>query len=171
MSKKSAAVLLTICLLPTLNVRAGEKSNPDVASPEAIVAAFFASGSGPAGPRDFARMRSLFAPDARVITLRRTPEGAATPVVRYLDAYTAEAEKWLATNANYEQVVNTWVERYANLSHVFCSFAARRTVEGEIFYRGVASFQLVWDGNRWWILTAYWQGERQGEPLPSRYRE
>jgi len=110
-----------------------------------------------------------------VITIRRAKADArsepATALSRSIDEYIQEAEKYLSTNANYERVVKTWVERYANLAHVFCAFEASNSPRGEVTFRAVGSFQLLWDGNRWWILTAYWQGERPNEPLPPRYRQ
>ncbi len=147
------------------------KPNQDLGTPEAIVSAFFASGSGPAGPRDFERMRSLFAPGARLITIRRPPAATATPNSRSIDQYVDESRSYLAANGNFESIKKVWIEQYANLAHVFCSFEARKSPSGEVSYRGVGSFQLMWDGSRWWILTAYWQGERPGEPLPGRYRD
>jgi hypothetical protein len=168
--KLLATMLLTASIVQAQS-QSDSKPNQDVASPETIVAAFFASGSGPAGPRDFTRMRSLFAPDARVITIRRPQTGPAAPRSRSLDEYIEESKQYLAANANFESIKKVWLEQYANLAHVFCSFEARKSPNEDVFYRGVGSFQLMWDGSRWWILTAYWQGERPGEPLPSRYRD
>jgi len=152
-------------------VQTAPRSNKDTASPNAIVSAFFESGSGPAGSRDFDRMRSLFAPGARVITIRRAQGVPAIQVSRSIDEYVEEARKYLASNGNFETMKKEWVEQYANLGHVFCSFEARKSPNAEVFYRGVGSFQVLWDGTRWWILNAYWQGERPGEPLPARYRD
>jgi len=55
----------------------------DVASPDAIITAVYASISGPAGqPRDWVRFRSLLIPGARLIpSMRRAPD-AITPVER-----------------------------------------------------------------------------------------
>jgi hypothetical protein len=152
------------------NGQSNTKTNQDVTSPQAIVSAFFESGSGPAGPRDFNRMRSLFAPEARLITIRRPENSPAVSKARSIDDYIKESQSYLASNANFEKIKNVWVEQYANLAHVFCSFEARKTPDGEVFDRAVGSFQLLWDGTRWWIVSAYWQGERPGEPLPLRYR-
>ena len=172
--------IVAVSLLATLTVNATSagaqaakdtKPNQDTGAPEAIVSAFFASGSGPAGPRNFDRMRSLFAPGARLITIRRPPAATATPNSRSIDQYVDESRSYLAANGNFESIKKVWIEQYANLAHVFCSFEARKSPSGEVSYRGVGSFQLMWDGSRWWILTAYWQGERPGEPLPGRYRD
>ena len=164
-----ATMLLTSSIIQAQS-QSNSKPSQDLTSPEAIVAAFFASGSGPAGPRDFARMRSLFAPGARMITIRRPQNGPAEPRSRSLEEYIEESKQYLAANANFESIKKVWLEQYANLAHVFCSFEARKAPNEDVFYRGVGSFQLMWDGSRWWILTAYWQGERPGEPLPARYR-
>jgi hypothetical protein len=37
------------------------------------------------------------------------------------------------------------------------------------FARGINSFQLFFDGTRWWILTIYWQEETPEHPLPAEY--
>ena len=124
-----------------------QTTSPDLTSPEAIVLAFFASGSGPAGPRDFDRMRTLFAPGSRVLNVRRPQTGPTTHVSRSIDEYIEGSREYLAANGNFEKVTKTWVERYANLAHVFCSFEARKSPEGEVYYRGVGSFQLLWMDN------------------------
>lgn len=35
--------------------------------------------------------------------------------------------------------------------------------------RGINSIQLFDDGNRWWIVSVYWQAETPDLPLPSAY--
>ena len=39
------------------------------------------------------------------------------------------------------------------------------------FQRGINSIQLMNDGKRWWIVTVFWQGEDEKNPLPARYLE
>src|SRR3954470_16338357 len=48
----------------------------DVGSMEAIVKALYDTISGPAGPRDWNRLRSLFLPGARMIPSGRRPDGS-----------------------------------------------------------------------------------------------
>ena len=174
--RRSVAVCLLLATALTSQANAQvpnqttQTTNQDLTSPEAIVLAFFFAGSGPAGPRDFDRMRSLFAPGSRVLNVRRPQTGPTTHVSRSIDEYIDGSREYLGTNGNFEKMTKTWVERYANLAHVFCSFEARKSPTEEVSYRGVGSFQLLWDGQRWWILTAYWQGEGPDEPLPQKYR-
>lgn len=35
--------------------------------------------------------------------------------------------------------------------------------------RGINSIQLMNDGKRWWIVTIFWQGEDEKNPLPEKY--
>ena len=37
------------------------------------------------------------------------------------------------------------------------------------FQRGINSFQPMFDGHRWWVVTIYWQGERPDQPIPAQY--
>jgi hypothetical protein len=37
------------------------------------------------------------------------------------------------------------------------------------FRRGINSFQPMFDGHRWWVVTIYWQGERPDQPIPTQY--
>ena len=64
----------------------------DVATPDAIIEAVYASISGPAGqPRDWARFRSLLIPGARLIPSSRRTPGTTTPVVWSAEEYIAAA--------------------------------------------------------------------------------
>ena len=35
------------------------------------------------------------------------------------------------------------------------------------FARGVNSIQLMKDGGRWWVVTIFWDAEREGNPVPA----
>jgi hypothetical protein len=39
------------------------------------------------------------------------------------------------------------------------------------FQRGINSIQLMNDGQRWWVVTIFWQGEDAKTPLPEKYLE
>ncbi|MET0594006.1 MAG: hypothetical protein ABW133_15000, partial [Polyangiaceae bacterium] len=60
----------------------------DVASIDAILAALYGSVSGPPGPRDWDRVRSLFAPGARVAPVEKRDGGAAAQIMD-LDSFVA----------------------------------------------------------------------------------
>ena len=58
-------------------------------------------------------------------------------------------------------------ERYGSMAQAFSSYASYRRGETEPFARGINSFQLFWDGQRWWIMTIFWDSERPNNPLPA----
>ena len=146
--------------------------NPaDVASPAAIVAAAYRSISGPMGPRDWNRFRALCLPDIRI---RRTDVGsdARTFVVDWsIDDSIHYASPILEKTDFYECALVNRVERFGNLAHVYSSYASSLTPNGEPFARGINSWQLIFDGKRWWIVSLAWDEERPNQKLPAEMDE
>jgi hypothetical protein len=142
----------------------------DVATPDAIIAAVYASISGPAGqPRDWARFRSLLIPGARLIpSTRRTP-GATTPVVWSAEEYIAAAGAGLESQGFFERELHRTTEAFGAVLHAFSTYDSRRTPDGQPFARGINSFQLYGDGTRWWIVTIFWDAETADKPIPPKY--
>jgi hypothetical protein len=36
--------------------------------------------------------------------------------------------------------------------------------------RGINSFELFHDGERWWIVSVYWANETRDQKIPERYQ-
>lgn len=142
----------------------------DVASSDAIVAALYAVISGDAGvQRDWDRFRSLFHPSGRLVPIGQPPEGPATLRTLTPDEYIARAEPALMRGFHEREIARR-VEHFGGLSHVFSTYDSRHTVaDPEPFARGVNSIQLFDDGQRWWIVSVYWQSETPAFPLPAAY--
>jgi hypothetical protein len=59
---------------------------------------------------------------------------------------------------------------FGNIAHVFSTYESKHAKDDEKpFARGINSFQLMNDGKRWWIVTIFWQGEDDKNPLPAEY--
>jgi hypothetical protein len=141
----------------------------DVASAEAILAAVYDAISGPAGaPRDWARFRSLFAADARLIPTTRVPEGWM-PRTQTVEEWIQAADGWFRENAFYEEEIARVVETYGHVTHAFSTYVSRRAPGAEPFARGINSIQLFHDGARWWVVTIMWDHEANAGPVPERY--
>ncbi|MDP2470340.1 MAG: hypothetical protein Q8W46_05730 [Candidatus Palauibacterales bacterium] len=142
----------------------------DVASVDAILGAVYDVISGPAGaPRDWDRMRSLFVAEARLIPSFVNAEDEIGYRFMSVSEWIEGAESYFAENAFYEVEIHRVDERYGHIAHAFSTYESRREAEGEPFTRGINSFQLLFDGSRWWIVNIYWQGETDSEPIPERY--
>ena len=143
----------------------------DVESLDAIMAAVYDVISGPAGQaRDWDRFRSLFTPGARLIPIgRRAPETAPEAIVWTVEEYIERAGPQLEGGGFFEDEIGRTVETYGHLTHALSAYQSKRTEEGEVFARGINSFQLLNDGSRWWVVSIFWQSETPDLPIPDRY--
>lgn len=155
--------------IPTRAARPGRSA--DVSSPEALVAAVYDVISGPAGARrDWDRFRSLFADGARLIPTGIRPAGDFGPSVYDPDGYVRRAEPVFETTGFYEKGVASRTERFGHVAHVFSTYEARHDPkDAKPFLRGINSFQLVFDGTRWWVVTIFWEAESEAVRIPKEY--
>jgi hypothetical protein len=143
----------------------------DVSSPEAIVAAVYDVISGPAGQkRNWDRMRTLFAPDARMIPTGKRPTGESTRRVFTVEDYITNSAPFLEKDGFFETEIGKKTDQFGNIVHVFSTYESKRTLKDEKpFMRGINSFQLWYDGKRWWVITILWQSETKDTPIPEKY--
>jgi hypothetical protein len=146
----------------------------DVSSIDALINAAYDVISGPAGrPRDWERERALFFPGARVIpTASKAGENESklAPQLLDLDGYIARVEPLFAEKGFYETELARRTEEFGHIAHVWSTYESRHAQnDPEPFMRGINSFQLFFDGKRWWILNIYWQHENAAHPIPEKY--
>ena len=73
-------------------------------------------------------------------------------------------------NGFFEREIGRTMDRFGNVLHVFSAYDSKREADDpKPFARGINSFQLWWDGSRWWVVTIFWQGESPGTPIPAKY--
>jgi len=149
---------------------ASAQANPkDVDSVEHIIAALYDTISGPVGPRNWDRFHSLFYPDARLIPSHRDASGKITANSLTVDQYAERAKAFFDKEGFYESSVANRTEIWDHIAHVWSTYESRHAKGEKPFARGINSFQLLYDGSRWWVLTVYWEGEDPGQPLPDKY--
>jgi hypothetical protein len=128
----------------------------------AAVAEVYAVISGPAGQkRDFARMKTLFTPDARLYAVgARGLQGGS------LDDYIARNGPGLEKVGFTERELTGQVQIYGNVAQVWSSYAGTST-DGSVNVRGINSIQLARqpDG-RWLVHSILWQAATPQLPLP-----
>lgn len=150
-------------------------SNPayaqDVASMDAILAALYASISGDKGvARDWNRFRNLFHPTARLMPSGTNREGQG--VVRSItpEEYLERSGPVLVRDGFHEREIARHVDRFGRVVQVFSTYDSRRAAsDAQPFMRGINSIQLFDDGQRWWVLSIYWQQETPETPIPAEY--
>lgn len=144
----------------------------DVGSVDAILAALYDVISGPAGTaRDWNRFRSLMAPNARLMPARALPNGGGSVTMWSADDYVATAGAGLERSGFFEREIHRTTEAYGQIMHVFSTYESRRTADltERPFSRGINSIQLLKDGSRWWVVSIFWDAERPGNEIPSKY--
>ncbi|HJU64237.1 MAG TPA: hypothetical protein VJ596_01110 [Gemmatimonadaceae bacterium] len=151
---------------------AGNAANPaDVSSVDAIVTALYDVISGPAGQkRDWNRMRSLFIPGARLIPSRPRQAGnGAEVLVLDVEGWIERSGPLLERDGFFEKEIGRTTETFGNITHAFSAYDSRRTAQEAPFARGINSIQLLKDGNRWWVVSIFWDFERPDNQIPQKY--
>jgi hypothetical protein len=172
-------LVLLLVLIPLAPLSLGdepEKSKPapakpdDVKSIDAIVAAVYDVISGPAGQkRDWNRFRSLFAPGARLIPIVSRPNDATEARVLDVEAFVKIADESSQRAGFYEKEISRKTDSFGRMAHVFSTYESRRSPDQPPFVRGINSMHLQKDGDRWWVVTIFWDSENPERPIPSRY--
>lgn len=141
----------------------------DVASIDAIITASYDVISGPAGDRDWDRERSLFHPDSRHMPTRPNGRGGALVDVMNVEDFIRASGAFFADNPFYEYEIARTTQRYGNIAHVLSTYAWSTEREGPPMGRGINSFQLLFDGERWWIVSVFWAQESEQMPIPQEF--
>ncbi len=141
----------------------------DVESIDAIMSAVYASISGPAGAqRQWDRFRSLMAPNARLVPTGQNAQGRGWLRNWSVEEYITAADSGLKTNGFFERELGRKMERYGNVVHLMSSYDSKRSEsDPQPFQRGVNSFQLWYDGTRWYVVSIFWQAESPATPIPA----
>lgn len=153
------------------------KAKPeDVSSPEAILNAVYSVISGAKGqPRDWDRMRSLFVPDARLIPAIAASASAGGPshsdaLMLTVDGYIARSGPRLTSDGFFERSIHNDTEQFGNIVQVWSTYESRHNPDdAKPFARGINSFQLLKDGDRYWVVNIFWDSETPTKPIPAKY--
>jgi hypothetical protein len=181
--KSAVAFLATLIFVScaaktTAQEKTPEKSAPalpaanpkDVESMDAIIAALYNVISGPAGERDWNRLRSLFLPDAHLIAVHKRPDGSFSATSVTVEGYIERAGKYFREKPFYESELSRKVEHFGQEAHVFSTYESREAPDAKPFTRGINSIQLFNDGKRWYCVNIFWDEERADNPLPAKYQ-
>ena len=108
----------------------------DVGSMEAVIKALYDTISGPAGPRDWNRLRSLFLPGARLIPSGRRPDGSTAARVLSVEDFIKVIEPRTKDEGFFESEIHRRVERFGAVAHVFSTYESRHARDDEALRAG-----------------------------------
>jgi hypothetical protein len=146
-----------------------DRTHADTASVDALLNALYESISGPAGDRDFDRLRALLLPGARLAPTGKRLHGDGGVRVLDIDEFIDDIRPTMLAEAFHEVEIARRTERFGAIVHCWSTYEARRTRDGEPFSRGINSFQLVHKDGRWWLVTSFWANETPDSTVPEEY--
>ncbi|MFZ1808318.1 MAG: hypothetical protein WAU36_13895 [Cyclobacteriaceae bacterium] len=137
----------------------------DVATLDGIINAYYEVVSGPAGPKQTERDKSLHYPTANVMVSGITRSGE--PFLRAMTLKEFHAN--VPQDAFYESEIHRVTETFGNITHVWSTYESRDQLNGPVTGRGINSIQLYFDRERWWVLNWAYDSERTGNEIASKY--
>jgi hypothetical protein len=133
----------------------------DVSSVDGIVRAYYdVVNIGPSEPRQWARDRTLYSPWLRFVAI-----GKKTEIWDHQQL--VDETEPLIRDGFRERELKRVTRRYGNIVHVDSTYESSLGPDGAQRRRGVNSLELYYDGTRWWIASAMWQGETPDLPIPA----
>jgi len=155
-----------------------EKYLKSVESIDSIIDTNYTILGGEAGEvRDWDLYRHLFHPDGRLIRYEKSlTDGVVRPQFLSCEEYINTTGEWLNTgrkSAFYENEVHKEVHAFGNIAQVFSTYQSFNSKEemdnNKPYTRGINSFQLLYDQDRWWILNLFWARETAELPIPEKF--
>ena len=128
----------------------------------AVIAAMYASISGPAGPRDWLIQETLFHPDARMMRTEIAADGSTCLRIMDRAQYRENTTPFLDANSFYEVEIDRRVEIFGDIAQVWSAYEARTDpFDKHPERRGINTIQLARDaGGDWRIVSMLWDNER-----------
>lgn len=185
MTKKMRSASLSLLLLlfaaapaalQAQSNRTIEADPADVASPEAVIAAAYdAISHAPGEPRDWDRFRSLHLPGAVMVPATEQTGGefrvlSVEDFIEWVDDWQAQTAP-LGSEADvgfFERQIHAVTQRYGDIAQVMSTYG-KGVHGGEAEPAGINSMSLVYDGNRWWMVSITWDEIPGAGPIPEKY--
>jgi hypothetical protein len=166
-----ASATMGICQTPAPADNLGQNASPgDVSTPGNILHALYDVISGPPGPRNWDRMKSLFHPKAVMAAIAPKSKGDNRLVVFSVDDYVHFSGPYLEKNGFFEHETHRKAEEFGDITQIFSTYESRHDLKDkDPFEKGINSFQLAKENGRWYVVSILWQGDDTGIKVPKKY--
>lgn len=139
-------------------------ANPaDVSEIDQIITALYTVISGPAGPRDWNRFRSLFHPDAYMAAFNAKKELRKFTPAQYVQ----NNGPFFMKSSFEEKELGRKVNQFGTVAQVFTAYEFTAGTTPPTTKRGINSVELVKEKGRWYIMNITWDEEAPGQPIPT----
>ncbi len=141
----------------------------DVASPDAIIKAVYQALSGPAGKRNWQRLRSLYLPGARLVPIGNRVHAEGRTDVMSVSEWIEDISSYFEEHPFYIEEIQRHADRFGDMIQVFSTYEASTEPDGGQKTRGIRAMQLLHRDGRWWIVNVMWDNETRQNPIPGEY--
>jgi len=140
-------------------------SAADVSEIDGIIKALYDVISGPAGPRDWGRFRSLFHKDAYMAAFNAKKELRKFSPAQYVQ----NNGPFFMKNSFNEKELGRTVNQFGTVAQVFTSYEFTAGTTPPATKRGINSIELIKEKGRWFIMSVTWDEEGKDQPIPPAY--
>ena len=149
------------------------KYENDSKSIQNILDAYYDCISGPIGEiRDFKRLKNMFHPEARLIYSNWNNEtGKAYTLIFNTVSEFIEKLGYLDKKGFYEHEVSNITHSFSSIAQVFSTYKFRAEDNSIPAGQGITSYELFFDGDRYWIMSMFWVAENEKYKIPTKYLE
>jgi hypothetical protein len=137
----------------------------DVSEIDQVIKALYTVISGPAGPRDWKRFRSLFHTDAFMAAFTPKRELRKFSPAQYVQ----NNGPFFMQNSFNEKEIGRKVNQFGNVAQVFTSYEFEAGTTPPLRKCGINSIELIKEKGRWFIMSITWDEETKDQPIPSMY--
>ena len=76
----------------------------------------------------------------------------------------------MTSDGFFEHSIHKETQRFGNIVQIWSTYESGHNPEDPApFQRGINSFQLLKDGDRYWVVNIFWDSETPTEPIPAKY--
>jgi hypothetical protein len=164
-----ASILFTsICFSQNAN----DDSTEDLGTVDGIIHSLYDVISGPVGQdRDWNQFRNLFAEDARMYIA--VPDKDSGSVLKTItpEEYAQRNQTRLADEGFSEEELYRITNTYGAGTQVFSTYESHFTNKNgeEEITKGINNIQLYFDGERYFIVSIFWDANAKNIQVPERY--
>ena len=124
--------------------------------------------SGPAGERDWDRFHDIFHENASMGAITYNREGELIYMHMTPDSYVKSNGPFFMEQGFWEEELGRVEQVFGELAHVYSAYQFRlNSKDAPVSRRGINSIQLVFEQDRWWVISLQWNAEREGLKLPA----
>jgi hypothetical protein len=159
---------MTLAFMTTTNLKAQNHTfENDAKTIDALMKASYEVVSGEKNAkRQWERDNYLHHPKAVYYYFDKKKQEQVTMT---LPEFHKETDDMVLNTAFYESEINREVRIFGNIAHVWSTYQTKLEKDGKVARRGINSIQLIFEHNRWYIISWTFSGETDKNIIPKTF--